>query len=235
MPDVPEANWDEWESTQIFTPLSLCVCPLGCSHHAGLAADPRADRHAASRAAAEHPHPQRADSEDRRRTVMIPSEPNQFQVGPFRSTVESWNNLESCFCFCPAGLQSLSAPKRSEGASYVLRISLCVFVLLSPFLSEYYVLPIKLIEIEVMSHQLNSWNVPVQGQPSTDYWWNNCFLSNLRRKLTVSNKPYQSLSSFKEMNPVVHRNMAYLSLSQVHQWPFFADDRKHRYWYLVSM
>ena len=38
--------------------------PLGCPHHAGAAADPRTDRHAAPGAAAEHPDPQRADSED---------------------------------------------------------------------------------------------------------------------------------------------------------------------------
>lgn len=75
-------------------PCFFCVCPLGCSHHAGPAADPRADRHVASRAAAEHPHPQRADSEDRRCTVMLPAEPNWFQVGPIQSAVEYWNNLE---------------------------------------------------------------------------------------------------------------------------------------------
>lgn len=73
---------------------SFSVYPLGCSHHAGPAADRRADRHVASGAAAEHPDPQRADSEDGRRTVMLPAEPNWFQVGPIQSAAESWKNLE---------------------------------------------------------------------------------------------------------------------------------------------
>lgn len=42
----------------------------GCPHHAGPAADPRTDCHVAPRAATEHPHPQRADSEDCRRCAM---------------------------------------------------------------------------------------------------------------------------------------------------------------------
>lgn len=43
----------------------LSLCPsLGCPDYAGPAADPGTDRHVAPRAAAEHPHPQGADSED---------------------------------------------------------------------------------------------------------------------------------------------------------------------------
>lgn len=38
----------------------------GCLNHAGAAADPRTDRHAAPGAEAEHPYPQRADPEDSR-------------------------------------------------------------------------------------------------------------------------------------------------------------------------
>lgn len=49
----------------------FCFCPPGGSHHAGSAADPRTDRHVAPGAAAEHPHPQRADSEDCRSAVTV--------------------------------------------------------------------------------------------------------------------------------------------------------------------
>lgn len=44
---------------------------LGRPDHAGPAADPRTDRHVAPRAATEHPHPQRADSEDCRSALTI--------------------------------------------------------------------------------------------------------------------------------------------------------------------
>lgn len=44
---------------------------LGCPDHAGPAADPRTDRHVAPGAATEHPHPQRADSENSRSAVRI--------------------------------------------------------------------------------------------------------------------------------------------------------------------
>lgn len=51
---------------------SWCLFFLGWTDHAGAAADPRTDCHVAAGAAAEHPHPQRADSEDcRRSTVRI--------------------------------------------------------------------------------------------------------------------------------------------------------------------
>lgn len=43
---------------------------LGRLDHAGSAADPRTDRYVAPRAATEHPHPQRADSEDCRRSTL---------------------------------------------------------------------------------------------------------------------------------------------------------------------
>lgn len=48
----------------------MCLS-LGCPYHAGPAADPRTDRHVAPRAAAEHPDPQRADSEDCQRGALI--------------------------------------------------------------------------------------------------------------------------------------------------------------------
>lgn len=44
---------------------------LGRPDHAGPAADPRTDRHVAPGAATEHPHPQRADSENSRSAVRI--------------------------------------------------------------------------------------------------------------------------------------------------------------------
>lgn len=43
---------------------------LGRPDHAGPAADPRTDRHVAPRATTEHPHPQRADSENCRRSAL---------------------------------------------------------------------------------------------------------------------------------------------------------------------
>lgn len=43
---------------------------VGCTDNAGPAADPRTDRHVAPGATAEHPHPQRADSEDCRRVWL---------------------------------------------------------------------------------------------------------------------------------------------------------------------
>lgn len=48
-------------------------CPsLGRPDYAGPAADPRTNRYVAAGAAAEHPHPQRADSEDGRwGTLMV--------------------------------------------------------------------------------------------------------------------------------------------------------------------
>ena len=49
---------------------TISFVPLGRPDHAGPAADPRTDRHVAPRAAAEHPHPQRADSEDCRRGTL---------------------------------------------------------------------------------------------------------------------------------------------------------------------
>lgn len=51
--------------------MPLFLCPLGRPDHAGPAADPRTDRHVAPRAATEHPHPQRADSEDCRSTLTV--------------------------------------------------------------------------------------------------------------------------------------------------------------------
>lgn len=58
------------------------ICPLfffffsflGRPDHAGSAADPRTDRYVAPRAATEHPHPQRADSEDCRSTLTVKTE-----------------------------------------------------------------------------------------------------------------------------------------------------------------
>lgn len=47
----------------------FCPSP-GRPDHAGPAADPRTDRHVAPGAAAEHPHPQRADSKDCRRGTL---------------------------------------------------------------------------------------------------------------------------------------------------------------------
>lgn len=44
---------------------------LGRPDHAGPAADPRTDRHVAPGAATEHPHPQRADSENGRSAMRI--------------------------------------------------------------------------------------------------------------------------------------------------------------------
>lgn len=53
---------------------------LGGPDHAGPPADPRTDRHAAPRAAAEHPHSQRADSEDCRRSTMMIQVTNIFKA-----------------------------------------------------------------------------------------------------------------------------------------------------------
>lgn len=50
--------------------MSLFSSSSGRADHAGAAADTRTDRHVAPGAAAEHPHPQRADSEDRRRSAL---------------------------------------------------------------------------------------------------------------------------------------------------------------------
>lgn len=51
----------------------LCFCSGG-PDHAGPPADPRTDRHAAPRAAAEHPHPQGADPENCQRGSLSPTE-----------------------------------------------------------------------------------------------------------------------------------------------------------------
>lgn len=56
-------------TSYLFSSSSLLL--PGCADHAGPAADPRTDRHAAPRAATEHPHPQRADSKNRLRCTMI--------------------------------------------------------------------------------------------------------------------------------------------------------------------
>lgn len=59
---------------------------LGRTDHAGTAADPRTDRHVAPGAATEHPHPQRADSEDCRRSTVriqlmkIPKKAKKFSL-----------------------------------------------------------------------------------------------------------------------------------------------------------
>lgn len=50
--------------------LSFFTSSLGRPDHASPAADPRTDRYVAPRAATEHPHPQRADSEDCRRSTL---------------------------------------------------------------------------------------------------------------------------------------------------------------------
>ena len=50
---------------------SVSVLFLGCPDHAGSAADPRTDCHAAPGAEAEHSHPQRADPEDRRGAMKL--------------------------------------------------------------------------------------------------------------------------------------------------------------------
>lgn len=57
---------------------TICFVPLGRPDHAGPAADPRTDRHVAPGAAAEHPHPQRADSEDCRRGTLKKTTPQRF-------------------------------------------------------------------------------------------------------------------------------------------------------------
>lgn len=56
---------------------------LGRPDHAGPAADPRTDCHVAPGAAAEHPHPQRADSEDGRSAVRIQLMIEHFQEGKY--------------------------------------------------------------------------------------------------------------------------------------------------------
>lgn len=75
--------------------LSFFTSSLGCPDHASPAADPRTDRHVAPRAATEHPHPQRADSEDCRRSTLTVKLRGEKQVG-------------QCFLVSIMSLQSLS-------------------------------------------------------------------------------------------------------------------------------
>lgn len=55
-------------------------CFPGRLDHAGAAADPRTDCHATPRAEAEHPHPQRADPEDRRGALKNNQLPVPYNV-----------------------------------------------------------------------------------------------------------------------------------------------------------
>lgn len=79
---------------------SGCVCVLpGRTDHAGAAADPGTDRHVAPGAAAEHPHSQRADSEDCRRSAVrmkTPQKAKKFSISHITSntaTVWETNSL----------------------------------------------------------------------------------------------------------------------------------------------
>lgn len=71
---------------------------LGRPDHAGPAADPRTDCHVAPGAAAEHPHSQRADSEDGRRSAVriqlmkTFKKANKFSINP-------WTKIER-YLFC---------------------------------------------------------------------------------------------------------------------------------------
>lgn len=79
---------------------------LGRTDHAGPAADPRTDCHVAPGAATEHPHSQRADSEDCRSTVRIQlmkalKKAKTFPINVITSNTDILEIIFEEYSFCP--------------------------------------------------------------------------------------------------------------------------------------
>lgn len=88
---------------------------LGRPDHAGPAADPRTDRHVAPGAATEHPHPQRADSENGRSAMRI-------------QLMKAFKKAKKFFFYINVITSNISIPgKKIEADSFCHRIKAILF------------------------------------------------------------------------------------------------------------